>query len=89
MKQLPIFSLLVATFLFVGCSGDSSDDEVVEDTAEEVTEEETTEEETGEESSGEIEVFSVDTSLFSVGALVSPDTVDCTLSNGETTSCYQ
>lgn len=86
--------LLITLFGFavVGCGGSDS-----EDTAE-VLEEVDSSDDSGSDGSGDVGdgsgedtdsmLMAVDTSLFEDNALVSLETVDCTLSNGEASECY-
>ena len=105
MKLIFIFLMMLSsTFLLSACSGSDDDeettvDEVIEEeeTEEEETEEEETEEEENEEETEEeeteeetsVDVLSVDISLFAIDSLVSYDEVSCTLTNGDTTTCYE
>ena len=91
MKLICLFLVMLSsTFLLSACSGSDDDEEttveeVVEE--EETEEEETEEEETEEETTGD--VLSVDPSLFAIDSVVSFEEVSCTLTNGDTTTCYE
>ncbi|MEP0355048.1 MAG: YHYH protein [Paraglaciecola sp.] len=82
MKKLPMQTLFItSTLALVGCS-DSVDD--LTGAITEVIVDETTD----SDDSTDVTILSVDTSLFASESLVSVETVDCTLSNGSSSSCY-
>ncbi|MCB1028741.1 MAG: YHYH protein, partial [Microthrixaceae bacterium] len=85
---VPAAMLLVATSCGSGDSGESADTTDAADTTEaavETTAAATTATETPGDAGGGLDV-----SLFADGALVGdPETVDCTLSGGEESSCYE
>ncbi|MFT2090769.1 YHYH protein [Paraglaciecola sp. 2405UD69-4] len=84
MNKHPFFAVFITSALafgLTGCSDSTNDviDDAIEDTIDE----------SGDDaSSSDDNILSVDTSLFATESLVSVETVDCTLSNGASTSCY-
>jgi hypothetical protein len=84
MKNLSILTLLLSCGLFLAGCSDSDDD-----TDEVAVDSDSSNDDSSADNSDDDNVLAVDMSLFSSESLVSVETVDCTLSNGASSTCYE
>jgi hypothetical protein len=83
MKQLSILTLFLSCgMLMTGCSSSDDTDEVV-------VEVDTSTDTADTADTANDNVIAVDTSLFASDSLVSVESVGCTLSNGESSTCFE